>query len=188
MHATHVQHSHQLLCGAHSCSPQLIAILSVAIRPFLCVYSPRCHLEYKNVIIPSCQLQRKTNYRPIELTTNYNPLFSKSTYQIYSPGYYGRNEYPNNTYCVWNVTNTGLVSYRIVDLQLQEPSDCNGSGCACPDSVKISAGANEIIFCGSQVMSLYQISSNGLQVKFCSDNQQSAKGFLINATRFCKYI
>ena len=102
------------------------------------------------------------------------------TYQIYSPQYNG---YPDNTYCVWNIANTGLVSYRIIDQQLQEPSNCSGPGCDCPDSVKISAGVHESKLCGSHDPSLSnnRQSPEGLQVKFCSDNKQNARGFRMEA-------
>ena len=135
-------------------------------------------MEYANVTILSCQLERKSNYKPIERIRNE----SSGNYQIYSPQYYGYSEYPNNTYCVWNVADTGFVTYRIIDQRLQEPSNCDGPGCACPDSVKISVEANEIMLCGSQLPQVtWQMSSNGLQVKFCSDNKQTAKGFIILA-------
>lgn len=39
-------------------------------------------------------------------------------------------------------------------------------------------GTNEIRLCGSSHISLHeQLSSNGLQVKFCSDNKYTARGF-----------
>ena len=103
-------------------------------------------------------------------------------YHIYSPHYYSNNDYPNNTYCVWNVSNSGFVTYTIMDQQLQEPEtgDCNGVGCDCPDSVKIT-GSYEVKLCGSSMSStdppFYMVSSNGLNVKFCSDNKYTAKGF-----------
>ena len=133
-------------------------------------------MEEAFIAIPSCQLERKINYTPIEHSDN--------IYQIYSPRYHGYKEYPNNTYCVWNVADTGLVSYQIVDQQLQEPSDCNETECGCPDSVKITMGANEITLCGSEMpIPPSQLSSNGLHVKFCSDNKYTAKGINLLATR-----
>jgi len=75
------------------------------------------------------------------------------------------------------VANTGLVSYRIVDQQLQVPSRCNKTGCDCPDSVEITMGAKKIRLCGSNTPSpTNQLSLDGLHVKFCSDNKYSAKG------------
>ena len=108
-------------------------------------------------------------------------------YHIHSPRYYIENGYPNNTYCVWNVANSGLVSYHIIDQQLQEPRtrDCEGPGCDCPDSVKITMGTNEVKLCGSSMPSMnHLVSSNGLHVKFCSDNKHSAKGIFIGAYKF----
>ena len=113
-------------------------------------------------------------------------------YEIYSPQFFTGSDYPNNTYCAWNVANGGIVSYHIIYQQLQEPRthDCEGPGCDCPDSVKIKMGTNEVKLCGSPNMSSmtsmaynYQVSSNGLHVKFCSDNKHSARGFLISATK-----
>ena len=141
------------------------------------VYSRRrCDWEEVNITVPTCQLERRTSYRSI-------PRNWDSIVEIFSPGYFGNNGYPNNTYCVWNVADTGLVSYHIIDQQLQEPSNCSGPGCDCPDSVKISAGVLEIQkLCGSSSHDqLHSLSSNGLQVKFCSDNKQNAKGFLMMA-------
>ena len=89
--------------------------------------------------------------------------------------------YPNNTYCVWNVANTGIVSYYILDQQLENPA-C--SDCDCPDSIKISMGSNEVKLCGSDMPSMkHLISSNGLHVKFCSDNKNTAKGFFMGANK-----
>ena len=136
----------------------------------------KCSLEKGLIAVPSCQLERKINYSEIEHSDN--------IYQIYSPRYHGYNDYPNKTYCVWNVADSGLVSYQIVDQRLQEPSDCNGTGCDCPDSVKITMGANEITLCGSEMpIPPGQVSSNGLHVKFCSDNKYTAKGINLLATR-----
>ena len=108
-------------------------------------------------------------------------------YHIHSPRYYTNSDYPNNTYCVWNVANSGVVSYHIMDQQLQEPRthDCEGSGCDCPDSVKITMGTNEVKLCGSSMPSMkHLVSSNGLHVKFCSDNKHTAKGVFIRAYKF----
>ena len=130
----------------------------------------KCGWEIGTISVLGCELQRKIKYRPIDQ--------SEDVYQIYSPRYFGYNEYPNDTYCVWNVANKGLVSYQIVDQKLQEPSDCDGPGCDCPDSVKITMGSNEIKLCGSDMPTLStQFSDDGLQVKFCSDNTETAKGF-----------
>ena len=126
--------------------------------------------------MPECKLQRKIKYKAIDQ--------SEDVYQIYSPRYFGYNEYPNDTYCVWNVANKGLVSYQIVDQKLQEPSDCDAPSCDCPDNVKITMGSNEIKLCGSDMPTLStQFSDDGLQVKFCSDNTETAKGFHLLAYR-----
>lgn len=131
----------------------------------------KCHYEVRNISVPTCELQRKSHKnKTIDL--------SEEVYQIYSPRYFGYRDYPNNTYCVWNVLATGLVSYQIVDQQLQEPLDCDWPGCDCPDNVKITMGSNEIKLCGTEMPTVStQFSDDGLQVKFCSDNTESAKGF-----------
>ena len=171
------------LCGAHTCSPQLIKLYCYVVTcinqiiSLLCVCSPECQWENINITIPSCQLERNTNYKPIRTRSAGGKI-----YQISSPQFFVYSDYPNNTYCAWNVADTGNVTYRIIDQRLQEPSDCNRSGCACPDSVKITMEANEIMLCGGKLPPISnQISSNGLQVRFCSDNKQSARGFLIMA-------
>ena len=101
-------------------------------------------------------------------------------YEIYSPLYF-YDTYPESTYCIWNIANEGFVSYQINDQQLQNASDCYGPGCDCPDYVVIRMGHNEIKLCGSKMPSQYHISSNGLQVEFCSDNLHEAKGFRLTA-------
>ena len=100
-------------------------------------------------------------------------------YDIYSPQYFDVEDYPNNTYCVWNVANTGFVSYHIVDQKLQEPTDCDKTGCDCPDYVKITMGSNEtIMLCGTDIPTVpTQFSDDGLKVEFCSDSTESVKGF-----------
>ena len=85
------------------------------------------------------------------------------------------------------MADTGLVTYHIMDLQLQEPvtKGCDGPGCDCPDSVKMMMGNTEIKLCGSTMPSMnYLISSNGLHVKFCSDNKHTAKGFNMIVNKF----
>ena len=139
-------------------------------------YLPHCSiLLYQSKPL---QLERKTGYELI-------PQMSGGTYEIYSPQFHAGNGYPNNTYCVWNVANSGLVGYHIMNQQLQEPKthNCEGSDCDCPDSVKIKMGRNEHKLCGSTGNYTYQMSSNGLHVKFCSDNKQTAKGINIFATK-----
>ena len=90
-------------------------------------------------------------------------------------------------YCIWNIANEGFVTYRIVDQQLQEPDNCNGPGCDCPDNMKIKTGANEIKLCGSKMPPIVnQMSSDGLQVKFCSDNMHISKGILVMAYRYTR--
>ena len=130
----------------------------------------KCGWEVGTISAPTCELQKATKNRTIHET--------EGVYQIYSPRYFGYRDYPNNTYCVWNVSVTGFVSYQIVDQQLQEPLDCDGPGCDCPDSVRISMGSYEIKLCGTDMPTVSTLlSDDGLQVKFCSDNTESAKGF-----------
>lgn len=106
------------------------------------------------------------------------------TYRINTPKYFSCDSYPNNVYCVWNIANKGFVTYRIMDKQLQEPSDCDGPGCNCPDSFTISAGDDEIKLCGNTKFSIVnRFSWNGLQMTFCSDNKYGAKGILMTAYR-----
>lgn len=103
-------------------------------------------------------------------------------YQINSPNYFLLREYPNNLYCMWNIANDGLVTYQIVDQQLQNATDCDGDSCDCPDFIKIVTGGNELKLCGSGKRDISsQISDVGLQVKFCSDNAIASKGILILA-------
>ena len=104
---------------------------------------------------------------------------------IYSPHYSSYDDYPNNTYCVWNVADTGYVTAHIIEQELQEPSkDCNKLGCDCPDHVKITMGANVITLCGNTMSTMNNlISVNGLHVKFCSDNMHTAKGFFMLANK-----
>ena len=110
-------------------------------------------------------------------------MYKSEVHQIYSPQYFGEfgysaRGYPNNIYCIWNVSDTGLVRYHIVDQQLQKPTACDKTGCDCPDSVKIKMGYNQIRLCGSDIPAVItQLSNDGLQVTFCSDNAKTAKGF-----------
>ena len=105
-------------------------------------------------------------------------------YQINSPRYFGNFPYPDNMYCVWNISKKGFVTYRIVDQRLQSPSVCEGPGCNCPDSMEVTTGSNRFTLCGSTMPSVVnQVSSDGLQVKFCSDNNHNAKGILLMAYR-----
>ena len=88
-------------------------------------------------------------------------------------------------YCIWNIADEGLVTYRIIDQRLQEPGDCEGTGCDCPDSMSIKMGVNEIKLCGGRMPPIAnQMSSDGLQVKFCSDNMHTSKGILVMAYRY----
>ena len=88
-------------------------------------------------------------------------------------------------YCIWNIANEGLVTYRIIDQQLQEPDECEGPGCDCPDSMTFKMGVNEVKLCGSRMPPIVnQMSSDGLQVKFCSDNMHNANGILVMAYRY----
>ena len=144
------------------------------------MYRPgeKCELKRGNISKQHCELERKTGYTPIKNISE--------EYQIYSPFYLAENgEYPNNTYCIWNIANTGFVNFHILNQTLQEPtniSDCDGPGCNCPDFVKITMGNNEMKLCGSSAPSAnYSTSSRGLHVKFCSDNKHTAKGIFIRA-------
>ena len=108
-------------------------------------------------------------------------------YQIHSPHYFIHDNYSNNTYCVWNVADTGLVTYHIMDQQLQEPviKGCDGPGCDCPDVVKLTMGNTKIKLCGSTMPSMnYLISFDGLHVTFCSDNKHTAKGINMVVNKF----
>ena len=130
-----------------------------------------------------CQLDRKTAYNPIT-------QISEGMFEITSPGFYGEDGYPNKTYCVWNVANGGIASYHIIHQELQEPGNCEGPGCDCPDYIKIKMGVNEVKLCGSDdIPSMtsmaykYHVSSDGLHVKFCSDNKYTTKGVFLRATK-----
>ena len=125
-----------------------------------------------------CKLIQITSFQEIDFIQDSFGII----YQINTPHYFGYNEYPNNTYCIWNVADKGFVTYCIIDQQLQEPSDCDGPGCDCPDSVTITSGASETKLCGTTTPSLVnQVSTNGLQVTFCSDNMLGSKGVLMMA-------
>ena len=88
-------------------------------------------------------------------------------------------------YCVWNIADKGIITYRIVDQQLQEPGDCEGRGCDCPDTMIVKMGINEVKLCGNKIPSItQQMSTDGLTVKFCSDNMHGAKGVLLMAYQF----
>ena len=138
----------------------------------------KCKYPLRNVTVLDCKLIQKTSFQEIDLIQE----GFRYTYEIYTPRYLGNNEYPDNTYCIWNVADKGSVTYRIIKQQLQEPSDCDERGCDCPDSVTITMGANEVKLCGSKTVSSFnQYSSDGLQVKFCSDIMLGSKGVLIKA-------
>ena len=137
-----------------------------------------CKHLLRSVTVLDCKLIQRTSFQEIYSRLDIFGI----TYQIYTPSYLGINGYPDNTYCIWNVADKGFVTYRIIDLQLQEPGDCNGTGCNCPDSVAITMGTKEIRLCGSAtISSLNGHSFDGLQVKFCSDNMLSSKGVLMMA-------
>ena len=145
----------------------------------------QCHLETGTFLASSaCELQRET-YKNL----TYKSFYKSEVYEVYSPQYFEVEDYPNNTYCVWNVSDTGIVHYHIVDQQLQESADCDKAGCDCPDSVKITMGSNQIRLCGSdKLVESTQISDNGLQVTFCSDNTTTAKGFHLLAYKFTDIV
>ena len=146
------------------------------INALIFIYRPRieCKWVWRTTLGQECKLERKTGYEPIEKIAG--------EYHIYSPRYY-IGDYRNNTYCVWNVANSGYINYHIMSQQLQQPANmnsCSGPGCNCPDSVTITMGTNELKLCGSAMPSAtYYPSSNGLHVRFCSDNKQTARGFFI---------
>ena len=153
----------------------------------LCSYRSQvqCNWETGTFLVSStCELQRE-----IYKNLAYKSLNKSEVYEIYSPQYFEIEDYPNNTYCVWNVSDTGSVRYHIVDQQLQEPSDCDQACCDCTDSVKITMGFNQIRLCGSdKLVNSTQTSDNGLQVTFCSDNTMTAKGFHLRAYKFTDII
>ena len=85
---------------------------------------------------------------------------------------------------MWNIANEGLVTYRVVDQMLQNTTDCEDEVCKCPDHMKITMGGNEMTLCGSKRPDISnQMSSDGLQVKFCSDNAVNSRGILVMAYR-----
>ena len=141
----------------------------------------KCGWEKGIISEPSCQLERKIAYSPIDQIEG----DSYTTYQIYSPRYFGHKEYPNNTYCAWNITNKGYVMYKIIDQQLQEPCNESTPDCKCPDGVKITGkGTNELKLCGSGMTNELSIATNGFQIEFFSDNKYTAKGFHLLAYKF----
>ena len=126
-----------------------------------------------------CKLERRFDKEINQQNESFGTI-----YQVNSPRFFGYHTYPDNTYCIWNIANEGLVTYRIINQTLQSAGDCDGPGCDCPDSMTVRMGHNEIKLCGSTMPStLNQISSDGLQVKFCSDNNHEAKGILLMAYR-----
>ena len=137
-----------------------------------------CNWETGEFFEQNCKLERKTAYESIEQIT-------AGEYHIYPPRYYEDANYPNNTFCVWNVADSGYISFHIMEQQLQAPANtsiCDGPGCDCPDSVKITMGTNGLKLCGDTRPSThYHVSSNGLHINFCSDNKHTAKGFFIRA-------
>ena len=154
----------------------MIIVLCCSIRD-----ETKCTKESRNVTVLDCHLVPRVETKEInQRNETYGTI-----YQINSPYYFhGHRSYPNNTYCIWNIADSGFVTYRIVDQRLQEPHNCSGPGCDCPDNMKIKMGANEIKLCGSKMPPIVnQMSSDGLQVKFCSDNMHSSKGILVMAYR-----
>ena len=144
----------------------------------LCREIRKCNFVRTNVNVLDCKLVKRLTTRKI----NQRSETFGTIYQINSPHYFNDHNYPHGMYCVWNIANAGFVTYRIVEQQLQGPSDCDGPGCDCPDSMKIKMGANEIKLCGSKMPPVVnQMSTDGLQVKFCSDNEHNAKGVLMMA-------
>ena len=131
----------------------------------------------KNVTEWECQLVQKWD-KKIRRQNEKNGTI----YQVNSPRYFRNGSYPNNRYCIWNIANEGLVTYQIIDQQLQNASDCDGQGCDCPDTLMLIMGSSEVKLCGSTMPPMVNnMSRDGLQVKFCSDNMHLAKGFLLKA-------
>ena len=137
-----------------------------------------CSTKTGEFLEQRCKLERKTAYESIQ-------QIALGEYHVYPQRYYEDANYPNNTFCVWNIANSGYVSFHIMEQQLQAPANasiCAGPGCDCPDSVRITMGTNGLKLCGATPPSTrYHVSSNGLHVKFCSDNKHTAKGFFIRA-------
>lgn len=151
----------------------LKTLLYIVFRPS----EAKIKLERRKVLEPYCGLE-KIRTRPIDKSN----VTHGTIHQINSPSYFSLKEYPNNIYCMWNVADDGLVTYRIVDQQLQNATDCDEDSCDCPDFMKIKMGKNEIKLCGSRMPQLTnQISSDGLRVSFCSDSQHKSKGILLMA-------
>ena len=133
-----------------------------------------------NVTIPYCELRPLRHKNISQRTEEFGTL-----YQINSPNYFRYRNYPNNIYCVWNVANEALVTYCIIDQMLQNATtgcDENYEDCKCPDFMKIVMGGNELKLCGSKrPVVTSQMSSDGLHIKFCSDNAIRSRGFLVMA-------
>ena len=138
-----------------------------------------CSYPLRNVTVLDCQLNIKFNKEINQQNESFGTI-----YQVNSPRYFGYRTYPEDMYCIWNIANEGLVTYRIIDQQLQNASDCDGPGCECPDTMMVRMGSNEVKLCGSTMPPMVNhMSSDGLQVKFCSDNRHTAKGILLMAYR-----
>ncbi|XP_065910554.1 uncharacterized protein [Dysidea avara] len=160
-----------------TCYPAVVCDFNV--NPF-CVPKPEeCRFKKGKVLEQYCELE-KIRTKSIDQRNVTHGII----HQINSPNYFSMREYPNNLYCMWNIANDGLVTYRIVDQQLQNATDCEEDGCDCPDFMKIKMGKNEIKLCGSSMPQLTnQISSDGLHVSFCSDSHNKSKGILVMAYR-----
>jgi len=145
------------------------------------IHREKCTTRKANIIIPDCELQPRTPKKEIDQRTEE----SGTIYQVNSPSYFGHQNYQNNMFCVWNIANEGLVTYRIVDQNLQNASDCDhDEACKCPDHMKITMGGNQMTLCGSRRPDISnQISSDGLRVEFCSDNAGTSRGILVMAYR-----
>ena len=138
-----------------------------------------CSYPLRNVTVLDCELIFKWDREISQQNETFGTI-----YQINSPQYFGYETYPENMYCIWNIANKDLVTYRIIDQRLQNASDCNGPGCDCPDAMMVRMGSNEVKLCGSAMPSMVNhMSSDGLQVKFCSDHMHTAKGILLMAYR-----
>ena len=138
-----------------------------------------CSYPLRNVTVLDCELYKKWDREISQQNETFGTI-----YQINSPQYFGYETYPENMYCIWNIANKDLVTYRIIDQRLQNASDCDGPGCNCPDAMMVRMGSNEVKLCGSTMPPMVNhMSSDGLQVKFCSDHMHTAKGILLMAYR-----
>ena len=137
--------------GQILCVKRVLFCKSTHIYGVLCVvflFRDACTKKRANVAISGCEL------RPLPPKTISQRAEEFGTiYQINSPNYFIHRHYPSKTYCVWNIANEGVVTYRVVDLMLQNATtDCDedDKDCKCPDFMKIVIGGNKLKLCGSK--------------------------------------